>query len=210
MKLTDISYIDLFTKYNNTHDLQEIVFDTKYRRVENKADFGIVFGGVSMIPYRVDEALKLYKADLIDKLVLTGGIGFFSKDRKTPEALKMRKYLLKHGVPESDIIVESQSRNTFENVKLFLQILKNQYNLDETTFVLITSDFHLRRCMAMVKKLLDKETILYGSGAKDGHTDIDSWFTNLYGRNLILQEAFLLCHCARKGIVDDLEVTLRR
>lgn len=95
MKLSDISYIDLFTKYNNKRDLCDIVFDTEYRRVENKANFGIVFGGISMIPYRVDEALKLYKADLIDKLVLTGGIGFFSKDRKTPEALKMCEYLLK-------------------------------------------------------------------------------------------------------------------
>lgn len=76
MKLTDISYYELFTKYNNRHDLQSIVFDTEYKRVENKTDFGIVFGGISMIPYRVDEALKLYNEDLIDKLVLTGALAF--------------------------------------------------------------------------------------------------------------------------------------
>ena len=64
--------------------------------------------------------------------------------------------------------------------------------------------------MAMVRELLNKDTILYGSGAKDNITDIDSWFTNLYGRRLILQEAFLLCCCARKGIANDLEITLKR
>lgn len=210
MKLTDISYYDLFTKYNNKDNLQDIVFDTEYKKVEDKANFGIVFGGISMIPYRVDEALRLYNEDLIDKLVLTGGIGFLNKDRKIPEALKMREYLLKHNVPDSDIIVESKSRSTFENVELFLKILKEQYNLDETTFALITSDFHLKRCMATVSKLLNNDTTLYGSGAKDNTTDIDSWFNNLYGRRLILQEAFLLCCCARKGIANDLEITLKR
>ena len=191
-------------------NLQDIVFDTEYKKVEDRANFGIVFGGISMIPYRVDEALRLYNEDLIDKLVMTGSIGFLNKDRKIPEALKMREYLLKHNVPDSDIIVESKSRSTFENVELFLKILKEQYNLDEITFALITSDFHLKRCMAMVSKLLNNDTTLYGSGAKDNTTDIDSWFTNLYGRRLILQEAFLLCCCARKVIANDLEITLKR
>lgn len=210
MKLTDISYGELFTKYNNKYDLQNIVFDTEYLKVENKTDFGIIFGGVSMIPYRVEEALKLYNENQINKLVLTGGIGYLNRDRKMPEALKMREYLLKNNVPDSDIIVESQSRNTLENIKLFLQIFKMQNNLNETTFTLITSDFHIRRCMAMVKKLLNKDVILYGSGVKDNITDIDSWYTNLYGHRIILQEAFLLCYYARKGLANDLEITLRR
>ncbi len=210
MNLTDISYPELFTKYNNKNDLQNIVFDKDYKKVENKSDFGIVFGGISMIPYRIDEALKLYNEDLIDKLVLTGGIGFLNKDRKTPEALKMHKYLLQHGVPDSDIIVESKSRNTFENVVLFLQTLNKDYTIDETTFTLITSDFHLKRCMAMVKNLLTKEATLYGKGVKDNITDIDTWHTNLYGRRLILQEAFLLCYYAKKGTIKDLEITLKK
>ena len=210
MKLSDISYMELFTKYNNKKDLQDIVFDTEYSKSENKTDFGIVFGGISMIPYRVDEALRLYKENLIDKLVLTGGIGFLNKDRNMPEALKMRDYLLKHDIPDSDIIVESQSRSTYENIYLFLQILKKQYNLNETTFTLITSDFHIRRCMAMVQKLLNEEAKLFGNVAKDHITDIDSWYTNLYGRRMILQEAFLLCYCAKKGIAKNLELTLKK
>ena len=210
MKLSDISYMELLTKYNNKKALQDIVFNTEYPKSENKTDFGIVFGGISMIPYRVDEALKLYNEDLIDKLVLTGGIGFLNKDRNMPEALKMRDYLLKHNIPDSDIIVESQSRSTYENICLFLQILKKQYNLNETTFTLITSDFHIRRCMAMVQKLLNEEALLFGNVAKDHITDIDSWYTNSYGRRMILQEAFLLCYCAKKGIAKNLELTLKK
>ena len=143
-------------------------------------------------------------------MVLTGGIGFFNKDRNLPEALKMRDYLLKLNIPDSDIIVETQSRNTYKNISLFLQILKKQYNLNETTFTLITSDFHIRRCMAMVQKLLNEEVLLFGNGAKDHITDIDSWYTNLYGRRIILQEAFLLCYYAKKGIAKNLELTLKK
>ncbi len=210
MKLNDITYYDLLTKYHNKDNLEDIVFDTQYPKVESKADFGIVFGGISMIPYRVQEALRLYNEELIDKLVLTGGIGFLNKDRKTPEALKMREYLLNHSVPDSDIIVEGRSRSTYENIDLFLQILKNQYNLDDTSFALITSDFHIRRCLAMVRKLLDNDALLYGCGAKDNITDINSWYKNNYGKRLILKEALLLCHYAKKGIIDNLDIKLTR
>ena len=210
MKLTDITYFDLLTKYHNKDNLEDIVFDTQYPKVESKTDFGIVFGGISMIPYRVQEALRLYNEELIDKLVLTGGIGFLNKDRKTPEALKMREYLLNHSVPDSDIIVEGKSRSTYENIDLFLQILKNQYNLDDTSFALITSDFHIRRCLLMVKKLLDNDALLCGCGAKDNITDINSWYKNNYGKRLILKEALLLCHYAKKGIIDNLDIKLTR
>ena len=210
MKLNDITYYDLLTKYHNKDNLEDIVFDTQYPKVESKADFGIVFGGISMIPYRVQEALRLYNEELIDKLVLTGGIGFLNKDRKTPEALKMREYLLNHSVPDSDIIVEGKSRSTYENIDLFLQILKNQYNLDDTSFALITSDFHIRRCLAMVRKLLDNDALLCGCGAKDNITDINSWYKNNYGKRLILKEALLLCHYAKKGIIDNLDIKLTR
>ena len=210
MKLNDITYYDLLTKYHNKDNLEDIVFDTQYPKVESKADFGIVFGGISMIPYRVQEALRLYNEELIDKLVLTGGIGFLNKDRKTPEALKMREYLLNHSVPDSDIIVEGKSRSTYENIDLFLQILKNQYNLDDTSFALITSDFHIKRCLAMVRKLLDNDALLCGCGAKDNITDINSWYKNNYGKRLILKEALLLCHYAKKGIIDNLDIKLTR
>ena len=112
MKITDVSYPQLLTKYNNKKDLTEIVFDSNYPKAHDKTDFGIVFGGISMIPYRVNEALRLYNEDLVDKLVLTGGIGYFNKDRKVPEALKMREYLRQHGIPDSDIIIESKSKST--------------------------------------------------------------------------------------------------
>ena len=210
MKLSEIPYIELLTKYNSRDSLEEVVFDTQYPKVENKTDFGIVFGGVSMIPYRIEEALKLYNDDLIDKLVLTGGIGYLNKDRKTPEAFKMREFLLKHNVPDSDIIVESKSRSTFENINLFLQILKEQYNIDDTSLALITSDFHLRRCLAMIRKLLNNDTLLYGSGAKDNITDIDSWYKSVYGRRMILKEALILCYYAKNRTIDDIEINLKR
>ena len=210
MKITDVSYPQLLTKYNNKKDLTEIVFDSNYPKANDKTDFGIVFGGISMIPYRVNEALRLYNEDLVDKLVLTGGIGYFNKDRKVPEALKMREYLRQHGIPDSDIIIESKSKSTLENINLFFQILQSQYNIDDTTFSLITSDFHLKRCLAMVKELLNKDSLIYGCGAKDNITDIDSWYKNLYGRRLILKEALLLCYYAKKGIITDFEANLKR
>ena len=38
----------------------------------------------------------------------------------------MRDYLLKHNIPDSDIIVENQSRSTYKNISLFKVFYKTQ------------------------------------------------------------------------------------
>lgn len=203
MKISDIKYHDIL--FANKKDIEKIVFDTEHQELKEKCDVGIVFGGISMIPNRVEQAIFLYEKGQIDRILVSGGIGYLNTDRKNLEADKLQSYLLNKGIPKNDILVEDKSRNTHENIKFFLEVLKKEYTLKNLKLALISSDFHIRRCLALSSSYFDKEK-LFGSGVKDGITDIDNWKTSLYGKRLILTEALLLCYYAKNKVINDIDI----
>lgn len=204
MKLSEIKKSDILFR-SKSSDLEKIVFEQENNILKKRCDVGVVFGGISMLPYRVDQAATLYQEGLIDKILVTGGIGFLNTDRKIPEALKMQNYLLSLGIPNSDILVEQNSRNTFENTFYSMELLQDDYNLDDINIALITSDFHIRRCLGLFSQYLNSDN-LFGSGVVDGKTDIGSWKNTLYGKRLILQEAMLLCRYVKQSMIPDMEI----
>lgn len=88
---------------------------------------------------RLHQGYILWKKEKIPLLV-SGGQGYINSGPS--EAEIMADILKKWGVPQEDIIIESQSRNTYENAQYCSQILlKNHWN----AFYLVTSEVHLRR-----------------------------------------------------------------
>ena len=206
MQLSKIKYFNIFFKYNSK-TLEKIVFINNRYNPKDNFDIAIVFGGVSMIPYRLDETIKFYKNKKVKKILVTGGIGFLSIDRKNREAHIMKNYLISNGVDESDIIIEDKSRNTYENIINSANILKANYPLDKIKTILITSDFHLKRCMELTKKNTSIKNIS-GVGIKDNKNDFENW-QNLYkSRKYIKTEAFLLSYYAKKKKIEDLEIDM--
>ena len=66
-----------------------------------------------MLAERLNRALSVYQHQTDKcKILVSGGQG---PDEPISEALAMQRYLIQHGVPQSSIIMESQSTNTFEN-----------------------------------------------------------------------------------------------
>ena len=79
----------------------------------------MVLGGIftekvtPMLAERLNRALSVYQHQTDKcKILVSGGQG---PDEPISEALAMQRYLIQHGVPQSSIIMESQSTNTFEN-----------------------------------------------------------------------------------------------
>lgn len=205
MYLSEIRKRDIIFN-SNSSDIENIVYEKEDNNTDLKTDIGFIFGGISMIPHRINQGLKLYTSGLVNKILLSGGIGSSNIDRKTPESIKMKNYLIDNGVPSKDIIMESNSRNTIENIYNSLDILKGMCNLSSTTFTLITSDFHMRRCLGLLSKALESNKNIYKSSVMDGKTDINSWMKTFYGKKLILQEAIILVQFAEKAKINDIEI----
>lgn len=96
---------------------------------------------------RLIQAVTLYHQGKLDTLILSGGSGRLI-DNQHKEAVYLKQYLLQWGIPEKDILVESVSRNTYENAR---NTVKRYYD-PKSSYLLITSAFHIRRALACFQK----------------------------------------------------------
>lgn len=128
--------------------------DTKY-------DLAIVLGGMGRIDERQNrfdfgfsgdrlfQTLELYHKKRVNKLLITGGSGSISKPNHR-EAIYIKKYLQSISIPDSSIIIENNSKNTYENAVFTKHILDSlQF---KGSILLVTSSFHMRRSLAIFNK----------------------------------------------------------
>jgi uncharacterized SAM-binding protein YcdF (DUF218 family) len=120
---------------------------------------------------RVTHTIQLYKLGLIEKILVSGGTGRLLRDDE-PEANKFKKVMIMAGIPETDILLENETRNTFESAVAVNKIL-DSLHLKADDCLLITSAFHMRRSLACYRK---------------AGLDIETFSTDFYG----LQDKILL------------------
>jgi uncharacterized SAM-binding protein YcdF (DUF218 family) len=91
---------------------------------------------------RFIQTVLLYKAGNIKKIMVTGGSGSVFR-QQYKEADFVQDELVKMGIPIQDIIIENQSRNTFENAQYTKKVLDSMKI--NAPYLLITSATHMRR-----------------------------------------------------------------
>ncbi|HCS93829.1 MAG TPA: YdcF family protein [Bavariicoccus seileri] len=119
----------------------------------------------TLLKSRLDLGLKWFNKTNKRKskvtVVCSGGQG---PDEDISEGQAMARYLSKNGVPETQLIIEDQSKNTYENLlftkrKLLALIkesrLEENATIDHKTFpiLLVTNNFHVLRAAILAKKL---------------------------------------------------------
>ncbi|WPC43729.1 YdcF family protein [Clostridium sp. JS66] len=111
-----------------------------------------LIGGERVSPLlkgRVDKAVYIYhKCRQHTKIVVSGGKGV---DEKISEAAAMKNYLVETGFPEDDIILEEQSKTTFENLKNVRDMLN--VNGVKHRYIFVTNNYHVFRTSLYAKKL---------------------------------------------------------
>tara|TARA_B100000902_G_scaffold400059_1_gene475368 strand:- start:24953 stop:25567 length:615 start_codon:yes stop_codon:yes gene_type:complete len=128
--------------------------------LQNNYDYGIVLGGFSSFDHkknrvqfnksgdRLFSAVELYKRNVINKIIISGGNGNLINNGYK-ESIWIKDYLLKIGIKEQDILIDSNSRNTWENAKETYELIKNMNNLK---ILLITSSWHMKRAKFCFEK----------------------------------------------------------
>ncbi len=181
-----------------------------YSNIEDdglSSEYGLVFGNSMLIKERVNTSVDIYKKGRIKKIVYMGGAnGFSNQDNSTiAEAIKMKELALSLGVKEEDILIDDTSNNTFENIENAMKLLPNNVN----HISIITSEFHLKRCYAILKKYYPNVSVTMIS-SRDGFSDRDNWFLSdnswNSGRSLATYEAHLLVKYAKENKIYDLVI----
>ena len=135
---------------------------TPYAQIKKNYDWGIVLTGVTYIDKQPDDrvyfqhgadrvvhTVELYKLGIIKKIMISGGSGRLIITNGSKEADDLFRAMKLMGVPEQDMTLENESRNTYESAVNVKKLLKDE---PVGEYILITSAFHLRRSAACFRK----------------------------------------------------------
>ena len=143
--------------YKITFDYWKIKQDITYQ----KFDAGILLGGMISLSSTDDNiqfnkyndrllnTIELFHKGVIKNIIISGASGSLSSEMKEADILK--SFLIRIGVPREKIIVENQSKNTHENA-IYTELTCKELEMDKFSFLLITSDYHMRRSLSCFKK----------------------------------------------------------
>ncbi|MBE8966463.1 YdcF family protein [Nostocales cyanobacterium LEGE 12452] len=119
-----------------------------------KADAAIVLGAAvwkdepsPVFRERINHAINLYKNGSVKTIIFTGGVG----DSNEPaEAIVGKNYAIAQQVKAADILIETQSRTTHQNLKNALEVA-NAHQL--TKFLIVSDPLHMKRAVLMARGL---------------------------------------------------------
>jgi uncharacterized SAM-binding protein YcdF (DUF218 family) len=118
------------------------------------ADAAIVLGAAAwggrpspVYRERIAEAISLYKAHHVRKIILTGGsahAGFPS------EAMVGRRFCIANGVPAEVTLIDETSRTTWQNLQHGKALMESA---GAHTALLVSDPWHLRRAVTMARDM---------------------------------------------------------
>jgi uncharacterized SAM-binding protein YcdF (DUF218 family) len=107
----------------------------------------------------------------IKKILITGGQGLNPVNLQS-EAEVLKRFLVMTGIPEEDILIENQSKNTAQNAEFSKTLLKEKGISTNQEFILITSAFHMSRAKGCFDKV-ELKTITFPTDYYSSDTKFD-------------------------------------
>ncbi len=119
---------------------------------QEKSDVAIVLGAGTInneaspvFKERVNHAVELYKSGVVQKIIITGGLG---EGSVLADSQVAKQYALSLGVPAADILTEEKSTITQENLENAAAIMREE---GFQTAVIVSDPLHMARAMLMAK-----------------------------------------------------------
>lgn len=195
------------SEIDKEHLTDEIIEKVLYEGMEDtgeNADCIIVLGSNKASQYRVPVAVKAYHADRSSKILFSGGI-VNAGDKGHAE--DMRDKAIELGVEAEDIIVESESQNTVENMICSLLALQRAFRLNRIKkILLVTTTYHMRRSLAIARYLFPEHIKVIPCTADDNNTRRENWMETEEGRKRATGEVIKIINCVNNGLFPDFEI----
>jgi uncharacterized SAM-binding protein YcdF (DUF218 family) len=119
-----------------------------------KADAAIVLGAAvwgeepsPVFRERINHAINLYRNRYVKTIIFTGGVG---ESNEVAEAIVGKNYAIAQQVKAADILTETQSRTTHQNLRNALEVAKAH---QLTKFLIVSDPLHMKRALLMARSL---------------------------------------------------------
>ncbi|KOP67994.1 multidrug MFS transporter [Bacillus sp. FJAT-18019] len=130
------------------------IWNYAQRTVNLPSDAAIVLGAAvwdespsPVFQGRIDHAIWLYEQRLVNKLIFTGGRGLEGEPAESEVA---RQYAIAHGVPEGDILIETKSTITEQNL-YYAKEIGEKAGL--SSYLIVSDPLHMKRAMMMAEDM---------------------------------------------------------
>lgn len=124
------------------------------QRATREADAIVVLGAAQwngkpspMFQARLERARTLYQGGSAPYIIVTGGVG---EGAMIADSHIGKKYLVNAGIDERAILIEEQSRTTWQNLNQVKKVLSNKQS---RSILLVSHDFHIMRAVEMARDL---------------------------------------------------------
>lgn len=130
------------------------------KKYDDECEYLMILGSVvvgedtpsSQLTERIDRAAQYLNSHPFTKAVACGGC--FRKGQMVSEAEIIKRHLVNNGIDEARILLEDNSKTTYENFEFALKIIANDSgkSIRETKIAYLTSDYHIFRSGVIAKQ----------------------------------------------------------
>lgn len=171
---------------------------------EEKADGIIVLGAATwgsqpspVFRERINHAINLYKDGYANTIIFTGGKG---DDNELSEAEVAKQYAIEHGIVPGNILVETFSKSTEQNLCYAKQLVVAHHL---TALIIVSDPLHMKRAM-----LIAEDIGLKAYSSPTPTTRYKSFTTRIgfliretyYYQRYLLHRLFYWCHAQNAEI----------
>ena len=129
-------------------------YATQPTQLPKHADAAVVLGAAAwgdkpspVFRERINHAIALYQSERVEKLILTGGT---RKEGYPSEGEVARKFAIKQGIPSHDILYETRSKDTYQNLAN-TRLLIQKHKLHSV--IIVSDPYHMARAIAIAQDL---------------------------------------------------------
>lgn len=151
-------------------------------------------------------AAELYRVGRVPYIIPSGGVKWDIDGEMISESHFMKRILMENGVPEEAIILENQATTTVENM-IFgtLQIYRKLKFKNAPHVIIVTSEAHMKRSMALAKAIMPR-ALTFSAYPAFHNAPTDEWFESEANLKALDTEVRLLKDLADSGFIEDFEI----
>ncbi|MBW3112300.1 YdcF family protein [Bacillus sp. MCCB 382] len=198
-------YISTMSMERLTHEQMGHLLFSNIEDDHKSGDCIFVVGSSKALQYRLPKAVELYKQGRAGKILFSGGVKWNGSEFTEAEELKAEAVSL--GVPEQDILTESLSVHTLENVLASLLVLDREFHLHNIQRLLVvTTSYHMRRLHLTLQTYMPEWISFTLCPAEDDNTNVDNWFQSEIGIKRVRNESAKLIRYVSQGALRDEDI----
>lgn len=160
---------------------------------------------------RAMAAAELYRLGRVKYILPSGGVKWEWHGTEISEAELMRNILVNEGVPETAILMDNEARTTIENMVCGTLVIARELKLSKTdSVIIVTSQTHMKRSMALAKALLPRKFRISACPAfEENRRSREAFLAVEENRKTLDRCITLIKRIVDNHVVEDMEIEIK-